>query len=77
MDTLKKQARDVRKGRVRAERRERRAIRRRRRRCFWARPWGHEFVNLGTEEEPFFACVSCDQPRGMPPARASGPAVRQ
>ena len=63
---LKAQRRKIRKAEQRKARKERRARRRRQIACFWAIPWGHEFVNFGTDAQPDRRCVECDIPEVVP-----------
>lgn len=53
----KQQARALR----RQQRRHRKAILRRWRKCFFTWPLGHEYVNFGATE-PDMRCVACDRP---------------
>lgn len=65
-DEWKAAARANRKSEWREQRRHDRAERRRRLRCFWRWPLGHEYVVLhdkdGNEVPPFMRCVSCEKP---------------
>jgi len=58
---LKRQARKIRKAEQRKQRRADWAKRLKEVRCFWSRPFGHEYVNNGTDASPDWWCVSCDK----------------
>lgn len=58
-DHIKGAMRDQRKAETRAAREQRK----RQRRCWWTRPFGHEYVELADEDgREHKVCVSCEKP---------------